>query len=157
MSASDNIAAFLTCIRKCEGTDSPDGYRSLFGYTPTNGRVFDNGFVQHPNIRFPFTQTDGTQNWTTAAGAYQFIFSTWKEMQARLSLPDFSPMSQDFGAIDYIARNGALLDVEAGDLQAAIDKCSGTWASLPASHYPQPKRTFFYAKNAFLAAGGELA
>ena len=152
---SDNLTAFLTMIRACEGTDTDDGYRALFGYTPTNGKVFDNGYVRHPDIKSPFTQTDGHLNYSSAAGAYQFIYSTWNELQQKLNLPDFSPESQDAAATELIRECGALSDIEAGYLSAAIDKCAGIWASLPASHYPQPKRTFQFALDAYTEAGGQ--
>ncbi len=155
-----NQKAFLDMIAACEGTDGPDGYRALFGYHPTRhpDRVFDNGYARHPNIRYPFTQTDGTQNYSTAAGRYQFIFRTWQAVAARVGAPDFSPPWQDIAAISTIEVDcRALDDVDAGRFQAAIDKCAGTWASLPASHYPQPKRTFAFALAAYTEAGGTVA
>jgi muramidase (phage lysozyme) len=162
---SQNLIAFLSMDRDCEGTSSPYGYRALFGYTPTNGRVFDNDFACHPNIKFPFTQTNGVVNYSTAAGAYQILHGTWIEVATELSnkgalpdpFPSFSPANQDAVAVELIRRAGALADVEAGSLQSAIDKCSGTWASLPASKYPQPKKTYAFAEQAFVAAGGTIA
>ena len=154
---STNLQAFLDCIAKCEGTDSPDGYRALFGFTPRNGRIFDNGYIDHPNIRSPFTQTDGQQNYSTAAGRYQIIFPTWRELKKKLGLVAFTPADQDAAAVELIRATGALPDVEAGRFQEAIDKCAGIWASLPASHYPQPKRTLAFAIQAYVEAGGSLA
>lgn len=153
---STNMQAFLAMIRACEGTSGPDGYRALFGYRPGNDRVFDD-FAVHPDQRFPFTQTDGHINYSTAAGAYQIIWPTWVGLKAKLGLPDFSPASQDAAAVELITERSALFDVESGDLKTAIDKCSPVWASLPASTYPQPKRSFFFAQNAYLAAGGVQA
>jgi muramidase (phage lysozyme) len=158
---SHNVIAFLSMLRDCEGTNTPYGYRALFGYTPSNGRVFDNEFACHPNIKFPFTQTDGVHNWSTAAGAYQELHGTWIDVAPRSELvdpfPSFSPANQDASAIQLIREAHALDDVEAGNLQDAIDKCSHIWASLPASTYPQPKKTYQFAKEAYLAAGGSLA
>ncbi len=154
---SSNLDAFLMTTRKCEGTDAPDGYQALFGYRPGNGRIFDNGFARHPNIKSSFRQTDGTTNYTTAAGAYQFLFSTWTRLQAKLDLPDFSPASQDAAAAELIAEAGAMSDVKEGRLQDAIDKCAKTWASLPASTYPQPVRSYVFATEAYAEAGGTFA
>jgi muramidase (phage lysozyme) len=154
---SPNLQAFLDMLARCEGTDGADGYRALFGYTPTNGRIFDNGYIDHPGIKFPFTQTDGATNYSTAAGRYQIIKPTWLELKSALGLVAFTPADQDAAAIELIRRCGALPDIEAGDLQAAIDKCAGIWASLPASHYPQPKRTYAFAEKAFADAGGAIA
>ena len=150
---SPNMTALLACIRACEGTDGPDGYGALFGYRPGNGRVFTD-FAQHPNRRFPFTQTDGKVNYSSAAGAYQIIAPTWWRLKAKMGLPDFSPESQDAAAVELITEASALFDVEGGNLRVALDKCAPIWASLPASTYPQPKRSFFFAQNAYLAAGG---
>ncbi len=157
MAELNNVAAFLMMIRACEGTSEPDGYQALFGYRPGNGRIFDNEFARHPNIRSSFRQTDGTTNYTTAAGAYQCLFSTWSRLQAKLGLPDYSPASQDAAATELIAEAGAMGDVKDGRLQDAIDKCSHVWASLPASNYPQPKRTYLFATNAYIEAGGTFA
>lgn len=153
-----NEAAFLRTIRACEGTDTDDGYRALFGYTPTNHKVFDNGFAQHPNIRSPFTQTDGTLNYSTAAGAYQFINATWQRAARAIGATDFSPPWQDAAALYLIDTDAhALDDVDAGRFGDAINKCAGIWASLPASHYLQPKRSFSFALAAYNQAGGSLA
>lgn len=154
-----NRRAILDMIAKCEGTDGPDGYRALFGYHPTlrPDRVFDNGFACHPNIKFPFTQTDGTQNYSTAAGRYQFIFRTWTQDAEAVGAPNFSPAWQDEVALYEIEKHGALDDVDAGRLQDAIDKISGIWASLPSSTYPQPKRNYSFALAAFRNAGGVVA
>ncbi len=111
----------------------------------------------HPNVRFSFTQTDGTINYTTAAGAFQFIYPTWKRLQAKLNLPDFGPASQDLAAIELIAEAGAMADVKEGRLQEAIDKCCGIWASLPGSKYPQPVRSYKFASNVYALSGGSLA
>lgn len=152
---NDNLSAFLTTIAVCEGTG--DAYNALFGWTPRNNRVFDNGYATHPNIKFAFGQTDGKVNYTTAAGRYQIIRPTFMALQAKLGTTDFSPATQDAMAAELIAEAGAMADVKDGNFQAAIDKCSRTWASLPASDYPQPKRTLEYALNAFTEAGGMLA
>jgi lysozyme len=159
MNAADNLRAGLSTIAECEGTNTPDGYRALFGYHPTRNptRLFDNDFARHPNIRCQFTQTDGTINYTTAAGRYQIIFPTWSRLAAKLGLTDFSPQSQDLAALELIAEAGALLDLQAGDIQAFSDKCSTQWASLPASHYLQPKKTLAFAEAAFVSAGGVMA
>ncbi len=152
-----NRRAILDTIAKCEGTG--DCYNALFGYHPVThpDRIFDNGYVRHPNIKYPFTQTDGIQNYSTAAGRYQFIFRTWTADAEAIGAPDFSPAWQDEAALYEIEKAGALEDVDAGRLQDAIDKISGVWASLPASDYPQPKRTFEYAQSAFVEFGGTLA
>jgi muramidase (phage lysozyme) len=154
---SDQMQAFLDAIAACEGTATDDGYRALFGYRPGNGKTFDNGYARHPNVRTSFEQTDGSVNFSTAAGRYQIIYPTYVRLSKLLGTVDFSPQTQDAMACQLIKEDGATADVEAGNLQAAVDKCSGTWASLPASHYPQPKRTYQFALAAFQGAGGSVA
>lgn len=146
-----NADAFLDTIAKCEGTDGPDGYRTLFG-----GKLFD-GYVTHPNIRTPFRQTDNTPNYSTAAGRYQILYNTFIRLQAKLGTVDFTPITQDKMALELIAEAGAMSDVKAGNFRAAIDKCARVWASLPASNYPQPKRDIAFAEQAYLNAGGAIA
>jgi muramidase (phage lysozyme) len=151
----DNLSAFLSMVAACEGTG--DCYNALFGYTPSNTRVFSNNYATHPNVKMPFTQTDGTQNYSTAAGRYQILYPTFKALSTKLGTTDFSPATQDAMASELIAEDGAMSDVKNGDLQSAIDKCSRTWASLPASTYPQPMRSMAFAVAAFQSAGGQLA
>lgn len=152
--AYSNTRAFLTMIRACEGTFGPLGYRALFGYRESAGAPIFDGFADHPQQRFSFHQTDGTLGFTTAAGAYQFIYSTWKRMQAKLALPDFSPDSQDRAAIELIAERGALALVESGAVEDAIGRCWPIWASLPGSTYLQPTRSLTFALDAYGNAGG---
>jgi len=154
---TENEQAYLDMIAACEGTAGDYGYRALFGYTPSNNRVFDNGYATHPNIRVNFTDLNGNTNYSTAAGRYQIIFSTFKDLQAKLGTVDFSPQTQDLMALQLIAEAGAGDAVRAGDLQTAIDTTAGIWASLPASHYPQPKRTYDFALAAYNQAGGVAA
>lgn len=154
---SDNRQAFLDMLSACEGTATDEGYRALFGYTPYNHRTFDNGYATHPNIKTPFVQTDGRQNFSTAAGRYQIIHSTFVELQAALGTVDFTPVTQDAMALELIRRTGALPDIDAGNLQSAIDTCSALWASLPGSHYLQPKRSYDFALAAYTDAGGSVA
>ena len=152
-----NEQAYLDMIAACEGTTGDYGYRALFGYTPSNNRVFDNGYATHPNIRVPYTDLDGNQTYSTAAGRYQIIFGTFKELQAKLGTVDFTPQTQDAMALRLIAEAGAGDDVRLGQFQTAINATAGIWASLPASHYAQPKRSYDFALAAYTAAGGVLA
>lgn len=149
--AQANTAAFLMLIRACEGTAGPDGYRTLFG-----GELFYD-LSQHPNIMKEFRWADGTLGYTTAAGAYQFLFRTWEGLRIKLRLPDFGPDSQDRGAIELICERRAIADVAAGRVQDAMNKCGPVWASLPTSGYLQPRRSQEFAMNAFEQAGGMIA
>ena len=129
-----NARRMLDLIASAEGVSH--GYNTLFG----NQRFDD--LSAHPNIRKAFTQTDGKKNYTTAAGRYQFLNDTWNGLSRQYGLRDFSPQSQDIGAIALLDQIGALPYVLKGDFGTAIKKSGGTWASLPSSNYAQNKRSW---------------
>lgn len=142
-----NVRAVLAVIRRGEGTAGENGYRTLFG-----GGLFD-GFADHP--RRSITRKMGSRNITsTAAGAYQFLSSTWDETARIMGLRDFTPASQDRAAVGRIAARGALNDVKAGRLADALKKIGWEWASMPGSPYGQPVITAAAARSVFQAAGG---
>lgn len=148
--ASTNVQAFLRVIRRGEGTAAETGYRTLFG-----GGLFE-GYADHPRQRI--TRKVGGRNITsTAAGAYQFLSSTWDETASVMQLQDFSPASQDLAAVGRIAARGALADVKAGRFDAAIKKVANEWASMPGSPYGQPVITLATARSVYAAAGGAFA
>jgi lysozyme len=112
-----------------------------------------NSFDDHPRKRI--RRRSGTRYITsTAAGAYQFLARTWDDCAGNLDLPDFSPASQDRAARFLIYRRGAMTDVLAGRLEAAVKKCNREWASLPGSPYGQPTITMARCKQLFADAGG---
>lgn len=135
-----NVRKMLDLIASTEGT-TKNGYNTAFG-----GGRFDN-LSAHPNVRSAFTQTDGNQNSTTAAGRYQFLKGTWDGLSKQYGFRDFSPKAQDMGAIALLAQNGALKDAMNGDFQTAIQKSGKTWASLPSSQYAQNKKSWDYVNQ----------
>jgi muramidase (phage lysozyme) len=140
-----NIQAMLKVIRAGEGTLNSEGYSLLYG-----GERFS-GYGDHPRI------TVKKGNYTsTAAGAYQFLESTWDETAQILGLPDFSPTSQDIAAIGRIAARGALADVIAGRFDIAIRKIAREWASMPGSPYGQPTIQLETARKIFVSSKGTL-
>lgn len=132
-----NARTMLDYIASAEGTKGKgmDGYNVAFG----GGLLPD--LSQHPQQLHTFTQTDGTQNQTSAAGRYQILNSTSQDLSKRLGLKDFSPESQDLMALELIREKGALPNVLAGDYAGAINKLGTVWASLPSSPYAQPKKS----------------
>jgi murein DD-endopeptidase MepM/ murein hydrolase activator NlpD len=72
-----------------------------------------------------------------AAGRYQFLSTTWDG----LGLPDFSPSSQDKGAIALLKSSGAYDLILAGDIEGAVCKAGPVWASLPCNDYNQPQKS----------------
>lgn len=138
-----NLRAFLDMIAFAEGTSGANGYRMLFG-----GTLFDS-YAEHPRVYVPFRDTT-----TSAAGRYQILWRTWKVLKDRLSLPDFSPASQDAAAVELIRERGALNDVYAGRVAQAVEKVARVWASLPGAGYNQPERKLASLVSAFQQAGG---
>lgn len=141
-----NVQAILRVIRRGEGTADDAGYRRIFG-----GRMFDS-FADHPRIKV----TAGGYT-STAAGAYQFLASTWDETAKILGLQDFSPESQDIAAVARIVYRKALDDVLAGNIEAALPKIGKEWASMPGSPYGQPTISTQTALNTFEQNGGAFA
>lgn len=146
--ANPNAQKYLRMIAQAEGTykdASSDPYRVAFG-----GSTFDD-LSKHPNVLRTFTQTDGKANKTSAAGAYQFLGSTWDDVAGKLGLQDFGPRSQDLAALELIRRNGSLQDVLDGRFDAAVQRDGKTWASLPSSPYAQPRRSAGFVEKALNA------
>jgi muramidase (phage lysozyme) len=146
----NNVKAFLAVIRNGEGTADEAGYRRMFG-----GELFSD-MRDHPRQKIT-KKLGGKPITSTAAGAYQFLSRTWDEVAKALSLKDFSPRSQDLGAVFLIWRRKALDDVLAGRFETAVEKCAKEWASLPGSPYGQPVKTMSEARRVYAANHGVFA
>lgn len=124
--------AFLSSIA---GTEAP-AYNTLYG-----GGTFGEDYSQHPNRRIPIMSGPNKGDYSTAAGRYQFLNSTWADEQKRLGLKDFSPESQDAAAWDLAQRTykdatgGDLMEAlnsgDPGRINAAAKILSSQWTSLP--------------------------
>lgn len=162
--AANNLAAFLAAIRRAEGTASAvDPYRVCFGYSHTIADLSD-----HPAItgewvgqRLPDAMCQragfGPGCVSSAAGAYQLIKGTWRQVRDALGLADFSPLSQDMAAIELIRRRGALADAQGGRFAAAVRKCRNEWASLPGNYAGQGQRSMDQLAAWYAGAGGSFA
>ncbi|HVI45237.1 MAG TPA: glycoside hydrolase family 104 protein [Chitinophaga sp.] len=141
-----NIRAFLIMLQHSEGTYGPDAYKKLYG-----GGLMFSSYANHPNTAI--------RKWgitSTAAGAYQFLYGTWNTLKKQLSLPDFSPKSQDRAALELIRMKGALPDIAAGRIAMAIQKCRKIWASLPGAGYGQNTRSLSELLMVYQQNGGQL-
>lgn len=145
--AHQNVFAFLKAIRLGEGTDDELGYNRLVG-----GKTFDS-YEHHPNIK---VWLPAYNVWSTAAGAYQIIFPTWCGLVKQYGFPDFTPESQDLGAIALMSEVGAIDDVISGEFNSAIKKCSKEWASLPGSVAGQRIEALDKIRQVYLNNGGEI-
>lgn len=161
-----NQQAFLSTIAASEGTDAAGGYRALYGSRPDAPSLFDS-FEDHPALLgWPGVPLSDAQCRgagltpgcvSTAAGRYQIIRPTWRQLKESLQLKDFGPVSQDRAALDLILRNGALELVDAGDFDGAVARVRKVWASLPGAGYGQHENELAALRNTFLEAGGTLA
>lgn len=132
---------------------SDNGYNVLVGSTATKPNLFDS-YADHPRQLVKLTDTLSS----TAAGRYQLLARYFDAYKTMLKLPDFSPASQDAIALQQIRERGALPDIDAGDLEAAIRKVRNIWASFPAAGYPgQHMNKLADLQIAYLDANGTLA
>ena len=123
------VQAFLGALRQGESNGQ---YNKIVNGGTADGRFINGGtfgdYSQHPNKSVP--QPDGKSS--TAAGAYQITFPTWRERAQGLGLKDFSPDSQDLAAVDLLQQTGAIDKLRGGDLNGAIYSAAKSWESLPA-------------------------
>lgn len=121
-----NVAAFLDTIAYAEGTFREDGYEITYGYEKITN------FDRHPD-KVICRQYNGRRLCSSAAGRYQFMPTTWAEVKQS----DFSPESQDKGAIALLESRGILSLIENGQIALAIHKAGPVWASFPNNNYGQ--------------------
>lgn len=149
----DNIAAFLWTIRVFEGTAGANGYRTM--YTGRTFSIDDSKLRTYQWKDHPRKVNRGGGYTSTAAGAYQFLSSTWDDCKKALRLKDFSPESQDLAAIYLLQRRGALTYVKNGNISRAVQLVSREWTSFPGPK-SQSNKTLAQARSAFKQGGGTL-
>ena len=111
-------------IKFAEGTyrKGDKAYNTGFGYN-----MFDD-LSKHPDKVF--------NNTSAAAGAYQFMPSTWQGAKSALKLTDFGPQSQERAGEYLTTKRGVQTDkpfTTVQELRAAFDKLAPEWASIPLS------------------------
>jgi muramidase (phage lysozyme) len=140
-----NIRAFYAVVRRGESSLDDHAYRMV------NGGPDITDFSRHPYAGLS-TKVGGR-----AAGAPQFIPSTWAEIAERYSLPDFSPESQDLGYVGcLLKRPGAIEALLAGKFEAAVRICRPEWTSLPGAAENNPAWNMDKARALYLDRGGRL-
>jgi muramidase (phage lysozyme) len=126
----------IALLEAISGTESRGDYNVIYG-----GSQFDD-YSDHPRKPILITSGPNKGKYSTAAGKYQFLSTTWDKAKRALDLPDFSPESQDKAAWwlaqeDYADRtSGAdlLRDLQSNDpavLAAVGRNLAPTWTSLP--------------------------
>lgn len=140
--------ALLNTIRYAEGTwknGEDKGYKVLYG----GGEFKD--LSRHPD------RVVVKRYASAAAGAYQFLPSTWDGVAKELKLKSFEPKHQDQAALRLVERRGALHEIDRKGLtNTAMARLAPEWASFPTwsgrSAYGQPVKTHsdlarFYNEN----------
>lgn len=124
VAVTDDLKPFLDTIRYAEGTDSPEGYQTIF-----SGAKFTD-FSKHPDTVYS-TIFNGKTLRSAAAGAYQFMPDTWERVSKSINAINFSPANQDRGAIFLIKERGAYDLAKQGKIKQAFFTLCEEWASLP--------------------------
>jgi muramidase (phage lysozyme)/ElaB/YqjD/DUF883 family membrane-anchored ribosome-binding protein len=140
-----NVKAFYAVVRRGESSLGPEAYTMVNGGPPITD------FSKHPYAGL------STKQGGRAAGAPQFIPSTWQEIAERYSLPDFSPASQDLGFVGCVLkRTGAIDALLAGRFEEAVRICRPEWTSLPGASENNPAWNMDKARALYIDRGGRL-
>lgn len=138
--------AMLNTIAFTEGTagrGGTDGYNVTFAYH------YFSSCVRHPDLAI----TSGGYT-STAAGRYQFLYSTW----TGLRLPNFEPNNQDVGGMKLINQRGVTLPttraLTATEFANAMSRLNKEWASLPGSPYGQPTYSLATTRKKYCSFAG---
>lgn len=149
---NSNIAAFLDMIAVSEGTagKGDDGYNVIVG-----GSLFDS-YEDHPRKLIDLPRLNIK---SSAAGRYQLLmryFDAYKKQFPR-NIIDFSPLAQDWIALQQIRERKAIPLIVAGDFDKAVKQVSNLWASLPGAGYNQHEQKIEKLRLAYQTAGGVIA
>ena len=110
-------------LRTGEGTLGDSGYTTMF----TGAKFTDTS--KHPRL----LHRSGRHR-SDAAGAYQFLSTTWDGAKNALGLKDFSPASQEAAGRYLTQKRGVDPDKIITDFQTfknTLDKLAPEWASMP--------------------------
>jgi lysozyme len=138
-----NVGAFLAMIRQFESRGNYRAYVYGGTFGDMSGHPIETGekdYVYRPDTGEP----------TSAAGAYQIVYTTWRRVATALALSAFSAENQDAVAVYLIKESGAYDDVVNGRVSYAIRRLSGVWESLAV-------RSESTLVASYLANGGKLA
>ena len=125
LSSTDGWSKLSKVIRFGEGTTGDAGYNTQF-----TGTKFTD-MSKHPR-----QLRSGGGYTSDAAGAYQFLSTTWDRSKKALGLTDFSPASQEKAGRWLTQQRGVNPDQvfkTKEEFRVAMDKLAPEWASLPYS------------------------
>ena len=135
------------------------------------GETFDD-YSDHPRRKVPIKTGPNKGDYSTAAGEWQFLGSTWDMLRDKLDLKDFSPENQRIAAAqlardDYKKRTDRNLneDIESDDVniqRGILSALNKTWTSLPGGIEEQDSANILSnifsgpESRVMLAASGDL-
>jgi lysozyme len=124
--------ALLRTIRFAEGTAHSDGYRTMF----TGAKFSD--LSRHPRR---INRSNGLAS--DAAGAYQFLSTTWDSVGGGAMTPE----RQDMAAIRLVRNRGVDPRLPSGFTRQVADRLAPEWASFPTmrtgtSYYGQGGKSY---------------
>jgi muramidase (phage lysozyme) len=151
-----NVRAFWDVIRKTESSVDDSAYTMVNFAAPDDPARGVKAHHFSSFARHPYEGLKTTQG-GFAAGAGQFIPTTWAGLVRQYSFTDFSPASQDMGYVGLLIGRGALADIVAGRFEQAVAKLRPEWTSLPGASESRPDWTMEKAKAFFVQRGGALA
>ncbi len=120
---SDGWARWSKVIKSGEGTLGDKGYTTMF-----TGAQFSD-FSKHPEL----LQSGGGHR-SDAAGAYQFLSTTYNPAAKKLGITDFTPASQEKVGKYLAQQRGLRADTVFTDKASflkELDKIAPEWASMP--------------------------
>jgi len=135
----------LNTIATTEGTrgHGEDGYNVTYAYH------YFSSCVRHPNL-----DICAGGYCSTAAGRYQFLYSTWQG----LGYSNFEPGNQDRGGMKLVYQRGASIPTSraltATEFVNVMDRISWVWASLPPGRYGQPTYSMTATRNIYCGFAG---
>lgn len=131
----DNFGAFVAVLAEGESSNDESAWTVIVG-----GQHFTS-FDDHPRVFVP--QPNGTKS--SAAGKLQITATTWDDFCSHYGKMPFTPENQLTCGAWLIWRAGAMDDVIAGRLDAAIRKLSKVWTSLSIPKRQQEAPSIFAA------------
>lgn len=154
--ALTNVRAFYAVVRHTESSNDDTAYTLVNLAAPNDPQ---RGVYNHHFIDFAKHPYDGlkTTQGGYAAGAPQFIPTTWGELKAKYGFTDFSPPNQDLGYVGCLVKRDALDDVIAGRFDTAVQKCLQEWSSLPNAAESNANWTMEKARALYQKHGGSFS
>lgn len=131
--ADGRVKAFLDVIARAEGTD-PNGRGVGYDVIVSPGGRFTD-FSRHPKKSVAVPTKAGIV-YSTAAGRYQYLYSTWTSLANKYGFTGFTPREQDLGAVALMAEKGAIPLLQANNFDGAVYAVRKVWASFPGANYP---------------------